>query len=420
MDFDRQVFRTLSKGHSARSCIRIAQRPRVSNFYLKKKDKYEYVRYRLASMRPYFLELLGVESFEPVNHVSSTSFYTYGIVMNPFGHKLDPKNVFIASSIDGSNDVVVRLNLEYLQRYSVFPGQVVAIKGKNGTGSEITVEAIYCIPVVDVNSAEPSEKERHAQPFISAFSGPYGAGPEFGILDRILAEDADVLILTGPFIDPVEGGVSESPYSMMEGAFIPKIREWLSKGPERKVVLVPSTSDVISLNVFPQGPIDLNDERIICVSNPCSFFLNGFLVAVSSLDTALEISSEECFYDSKLDYGEDVCGKLLFGNDRLERISYHLVFQRTFLPVFPSMNIVSYSVPESMSMDTAPDIYIIVSRLKHFSRSVGPSVVVNLGLPTREAEKVVCFIRLPETLGEKKPSIEFRHLSGVLHKAENK
>ncbi|AFN83912.1 DNA polymerase alpha-primase complex subunit B [Encephalitozoon romaleae SJ-2008] len=407
MDFDRQVFRTLSKRRCVRSCIRIKHKPRISNFYLKKKDKYEYVRHRLATMEPYFLELLGIGSFEPVNYVSDTSFYTYGIIMNPFGYKLDSKNIFIASSIDGSNDVIVKLNLEHLQRYSVFPGQIVAIKGKNGTGREITVEALHCIPVVDINSAETPSEERYVQPTISAFSGPYGIGPEFSILDRVLIEDVDVLILVGPFIDPLQNDTSESPGSMMERVFIPKLKEWLSRRSDSKVILVPSTNDMACLNVFPQGPIDISDERIVCVSNPCEFFLNEFLIAISSLDTALEISSEECFYDSKSENEKDACGKLLFGNDRLERISYHLIFQRTFLPVFPSMNVVSYSVPESISMDTAPDIYIIVSKLKYFCRNAGPSVVVNLGLPVKDAEKVVCHISLPETLGERRPVVEF-------------
>ncbi|ADM12428.1 DNA polymerase alpha-primase complex subunit B [Encephalitozoon intestinalis ATCC 50506] len=407
MDFDSQIFRKLSRRYSTKSDIRMVRRPRISNFYLKKGDKYEYVAYRLTSMKPYFLELLGIEDFSPVNSISSTSFYTYGIIMNPFGHKLDSQNTFIASNIDGSNDVVVKLNLSHLRRYSVFPGQIVAVKGKNITGGEITVETLHCIPVVDINEEKDGKEEKHNQPSIVAFSGPYGFASEFDVLDRILMEEADVLILVGPFISSAHGSEDHSPASMMEKEFVPRIRRWLNERPGSKVVLVPSVNDITCLGVFPQGPIDIDEERIVCTSNPCEFFLNEFLVCVSSLDTPLEISSEECFHDSGLESEDDACGNLLFGGDRLKRIAYHLIFQRTFLPVFPSRNVVSYSVPENMSMDTAPDIYIVVSRLKHFSRDVGPSVVVNLGLQTGKTEKVACHIRLPEAEEPKKFSVEF-------------
>ncbi|CAD25827.1 DNA POLYMERASE ALPHA SUBUNIT B [Encephalitozoon cuniculi GB-M1] len=407
MDFDRQVFKTLSRRSYVRSDIRMAPKPRVSNFYLRKKDKYEYVRHRLISMKPYFLELLGIEDFKPVNNVSDSSFYTYGIITNPFGHKLDSESVFIASSIDGSNDVAVRLNLAHLQRYSVFPGQIVAVKGKNTDGGKMTVEALHCIPVVDINVAKDGEEKKYMQPTIVAFSGPYGPGPEFDALDRVLAEDADVLILIGPFIGPRQYGATQSPDSMMKEVFIPRIRGWLDRNAGSKAVLVPSTNDMTCLNVFPQGPIGVNDERIVCTGNPCEFFVNEILVAISSLDTPLEISSEECFHDSGMECSDDACGKLLFGGDRLGRISYHLIFQRTFLPVFPSMNVVSYSVPESMSMDTAPDIYIVASKLKHFCRDVGPSIVVNIGLQAKETEKIACHIRLPEAGEKKKPTVEF-------------
>lgn len=390
MDFDRQVLRALSKRRRTVPDIRVPPRPKPSIFHLRKADKYDYVKHRLVSMRPYFLEVVGVESFEPVNTVSGVSFHTYGIVMNPFGLKLDASNIFIASNIDGSNDVAVRLSMEHLKRYSVFPGQVVAVKGKNTTGSEIVVEALHCIPVVDVNAGR-GEGE---QPSVEVFAGPYGAEGDASALDKVLESDADVLILVGPFVGAVEDA-SRSPDCVMQDVFIPKVRSWLGKSTNSKVVLVPSTDDMGGLNVFPQAPLCIEDERIVCVGNPCELFVNGHLVAISSLDTALEISSEECFLDSGEGYDEDACGRLLFGGDRLGRIAYHLVFQRTFLPVFPSRNVVSYAVPEGMSMDIAPDIYVVVSRLKRFVRDAGPCVVVNLGTQSREGGGAGCTIGLP-------------------------
>lgn len=392
MDFDQRIFQKLDRTPRARPEVRVISRPGVSPFYIKREDKYNYVRCRLNGMRPYFLELLGIEEFESINHVSDLSFYTYGIITSPEGCRLDPSSIFISSNIDDSNDVVVRLNVGHLQKYSVFPGQVVAVKGKSLTGNEILVEALHCMPVVDVNVADKYENERghHGPVDVLASSGPFDSESGFGILDSVLKNDADVLVLTGPFVDDVGEASMLSPISVLRDVFVPRLEDWLQRHPQSKVVLVPSTRDLTCLNVFPQMPMDVGRDRIYCVGNPGEFFINNCLVAVSSVDTPLELSSEECFYDSGVPDSRDACGELLFQGDRMSRISHHLIFQRTFLPVFPSADVVSYALPEGVSMDVAPDVYIVTSKLRHFSRDVGPSLVVNLGSQSRPENKVMC------------------------------
>lgn len=394
MNFEERIFQRLHKGTGVRAEIKVLPRPGVSNFYLRKEDRYNYIRHRLAAMKPHFLELLGIDRFEAVNHVSSASFYTYGVIVSPNGCKLDAAGIFISSNTDDSNDVVVRLHVGHLQRYSVFPGQVVAVQGKNMNGDGIVVEILHCMPILDINTASP----HGVYPAVLAASGPYGSDSGFDVLDGVLASSADVLILLGPFVNRAEGDCSAS----ME-EFASRIRGWLDRNSESKAVLVPSTGDLGCLNVFPQQALDVQQDRVFCVGNPGEFLLNGRLFAVCSLDTPLELSSEECFHDSGVEDKADPCGEILFQSDRMSRISHHLVFQRTYLPVFPSVNVVSLSVPSGLSMDTAPDVYIVSSKLRYFAREAGPTLVVNVGSQSKIANKVLGQISLGGL-----PSVEFR------------
>ncbi|TBU18834.1 subunit B of DNA polymerase alpha [Ordospora colligata] len=387
MDFDQQVLRTLCVRPAPKTEIRTFREAKVSNFYIKKNEKYDYVKHRLECMRPYFLELLQIKRFESVNHISESSFYTYGTIVNPTGLKLDSSNICIASNVDESNDVVVRLNMEHLHRYSVFPGQVVAVKGKNVGGDEIIVERLDCIPVVDVNTTEASSSDNTFNNLrIVAFQGPYCCelgGCEVDVFEKVLAMEADILVLIGPFVKPINELDGKSPYGVLNDVFMPKVRRWLGKHLWRKVILVPSIGDPTCLSVYPQEAIDFEEERVYCVSNPCEIFVNECLIAISSLDMPLEICSEEYFYNSGKADVADVCGELLFKGDRMDRLAHHLVFQRSFVPVFPSRSAVSYFSPEGLMMGMAPDIYIVVSRLKGFCRRAGPSLVVNLGFVAR-------------------------------------
>jgi DNA polymerase alpha subunit B len=410
MDFEQKIFRKLDKTPRTKAEIDAANRVRISNFYVKKEDKYNYVKHRLASMKPHFLGLPGVDAFEPVNHVSEKPFCTLGIVVSPSGGKLDPNNVFISSNVDDSNDVLVKLDLSFLSRYSIFPGQIVAVRGKNIMGNSITVEALHCMPFLDRRIIDPSRYAgtNYTAPKAVACSGPYGSENGFDVLDSILTLSADVLILLGPFVNRIGEGAECSPLSAFKGLFVPRLRGWLERNPQGKIVLLPSVCDLVSLSVYPQAPLDVEHSRIFCLTNPGSFCLNGHLIALSSLDSALEICSEECFADQGRPSKDDGCGELLFSDDRNGRIARHMIFQRTFLPVFPSMNIVSYSIPKSLDMEHAPDIYLISSKLKYFVREAGPSIVVNVGSQSKLDNKVICHITMPGLGSDARPQIELR------------
>ena len=110
-------------------------------------------------------------------------------------------------------------------------------------------------------------------------------------------------------------------------------------------VLVPSLQDVFQEFVFPQPPLGDRDhiktkffeecigqldipfskdsdrlKRIHLVSNPCMFRINEILFGISSLDMLFSLSSDEV---SKI------------SENRLTRMSHHLLQQQSFHPQFP-------------------------------------------------------------------------------------
>jgi DNA polymerase alpha subunit B len=361
-------------------------------------DKYEHIKHRLKYMKPFFLELLGLIDFKPVNYQSDITFASYGIITNLTGNKLTGDSIYLTSNIDESNNTAVRLNLDHLARCSLFPGQIISVEGKNTNGNEIVVEKIHCMPLLDINAISNNEIEKYAHAYekspleIICVSGPYFS-EDSDAFCTFFGNDPDILIMFGPFVDKP---VSSSPREIFKDKILPKIEKWLSRSMTSKVILVPSTDDIITLGLYPQPPFDFirENDRLILLSNPSLFYINEFLFGISSLDILLTVGSEEWYFDKKgiPEDDEDVCSTILFQGDRTSRLCHHIVFQRNFVSTFPMKHPISYSSPKDFDIDISPDFLILSSRLKHFSRVIGPTNVITLGIQPRIENKTMAKI----------------------------
>lgn len=366
---------------------------RASLFFLRADEKTRYVQHRLREMQPRFLELLGLRAFESTSHVSNEPFYTYGMIVNISQSRLCKDTVYIMNCIDSSNSVLVRLNLEYLQGYSVYPGQVVAVRGRNSAGNELVVEEIECMPLLDINNTDSSSFRhiyaRRPLEIITA-AGPFSDGEQgFAALETLLEKTPDVLILHGPFALSSTDAGEKDPVAALRQDVLPRIEAWLRRSATSRAILVPSLDDGVSLRVQPQIPYTLDgmdSSRALFLSNPSMFFINELLFATSSADLLLPLISEECFLSSK----SAVSGStgLLFAGDRIDRICRHLVFQRTLLPVFPAMHPVSLADPSVFDMDISPDVLVVSSKVRSFVKEITPTTVVNHGVQHRVENKV--------------------------------
>jgi len=326
-------------------------------FYLKPTDKLNYVTSRLIQMKGLFLEALNISEFKPINHQSVTPFYTFGLISSPTGSKIDlatpPSDVFIFNTTDGCN-INVRLDLSALQAYSVFNGQIVAVKGTSTRGDTILVEEIFTTPAVRSN------QERRLEISMVLCKGPFTPLS----LEKLIGLQANPLVCLGPFT-----GTGPDEFTSFPD-FIRALESEMTRMIKPKVCIVPSLDDYGSLKVFPQPAMKLSDDRISSFTNPMPFSLNRHSVLISNFDSYIDISYEEVGTGT-------VPGDVMFGGDRIQRLAAHLVFQQTLVPGLSSKSDVAFG--PWLRIASVPDLYVITSKMKSFEKVVGPTTVVNIG-----------------------------------------
>ncbi len=129
---------------------------------------------------------------------------------------LNEESVWLEGSKEDSNGVRVRLNLQSVKEFSIFPGQIVGCKGICPDGETMTVERLYTNASLEQMKTSPEKllefnhgssylDNKPMQVMISA--GPYCVlddleyDPLGDILDEAKNTNPDVLILAGPFVD---------------------------------------------------------------------------------------------------------------------------------------------------------------------------------------------------------------------------
>lgn len=135
--------------------------------------------------------------------------------------KLNPTSVVLEGSSGSCGGARINVDLSHMQTtnkmpFSLFPGQVVAVEGMNGTGRKLTAHRILegAIPPPmttsvrqlrqfhydsDKQDGKPLKVLTACGPFTTSQSMDYQ--PFMDLLYVILDEAPDVVVLTGPFVD---------------------------------------------------------------------------------------------------------------------------------------------------------------------------------------------------------------------------
>lgn len=356
MDIESKILNKLLKNKSRVIIEGLPFKP-ANYFHCAQKDNREYAKSRLDYMKQYYLDLLETTDFFPFSNDLFKRFYTYGMICSLRGEILTD-SCYLWNPNFGS-DIPIKLDLSSTPEYSLFNGQIVAIKCTNTKKSELTVEKIYHLPTLNVNRSTKLSLK------IMIYKGPFNED----FLKEIFDQDPELLVLFGPF----ESDSTEH-FNIFD-EFVESIRNHLKRNMYTKIIFVPSLEDYNFINVFPQPGIFIDSERIFCISNPGSYTINGHSIVFSNIDILNSIALNEI---NKI---EHLNKNSIVSEDLHHRISQNLIFQMSHIPIFPFQQNISYG--PWLNMDFAPNLYITCSNLERFFRSVGPTTVLNIGVSNK-------------------------------------
>ncbi|KDN42303.1 DNA polymerase alpha, subunit B [Tilletiaria anomala UBC 951] len=310
-------------------------------------------------------------------------------------------------------------------RFGIFPGMLVGLKGRNGTGDAFSVQEVLLPPRLPEGTEEMrqlekfqySTKSMNGQPMkMMVAAGPFTSdsdltfGPLEAIIQQALRDTPDILILLGPFLSryhPIlqSGHVDEFPEDIFRKRVSDRLDELLkaTKGSGLRIALVPSTKDIVSAHAaFPQPMFEHNsksdtslgmfdkrtslpdDKRLFRLPNPCAVWINECFVGLSTADVLRDVRSEEMVIQV-----EDIKSSNAFETatpDPLLRVCGHIISQRCFYPLYPSSPASNPPLPLDIShahladfVTVTPDILILPSVLNPCSKLLDPTICVNPG-----------------------------------------
>ncbi|PKA50073.1 hypothetical protein AXF42_Ash021104 [Apostasia shenzhenica] len=322
---------------------------------------------------------------------SQKNIFAVGMIScNGEGH-LNDNSIMLQGSVEHSGGQRVRIDLQELSQFSLFPGQVIGVEGHNPSGHCLVASKIIENKPVSLDAGLPPAKkpvmdhdEQNPPGIISrVLSVIIVAGP-FLTTDNLLFEpfkellayatrrQPQLLILMGPFIDSEhpeikKGTVDRSFDEIFRTEIFRRVEDYAQyMGSSARVIIVPSTRDANHDFVFPQSAFhvtmpDDTKHQIYCLANPCFFSANEITISCCNVDILKQLSSEE-ISRSPVDAPAD----------RISRLATHLLNQRSYYPLYPPSVSVPLDLslaPEALDIPTTPDLLLLPSDLAPFVKA---------------------------------------------------
>lgn len=348
--------------------------------------------------------------------------------------RLNPASLVLETSRRTGGGFRVPLKFPTIGQFAFFPGQIVALRGMNAAGTDFSVSEILEIPILSVAASTPDQISQHHQRLrggadameedappnplsIMIAAGPYTADDNLNYepLHELCRQGADtyadVLILTGPFLDTEHPLIASGDFDLPDTAqvdpdsatFQSLFRAWISaplqklvrENPAITVLLVPSVRDATSSHVsWPQEPLSRKGlglpKEVKIVGNPMTIAINDIVTGISSQDILSELRASDCVS------GTQAPGGLL------ARLPKYLIEQRHFFPLYPPLDrsklpkggLENQTPPPGAMLDVAylklgemlnvrPDMLVVPSSLPAFAKVVDSVLVINPGVLSR-------------------------------------
>ncbi|KAF7123078.1 hypothetical protein RHSIM_Rhsim12G0105700 [Rhododendron simsii] len=368
--------------------------------YDKIEDKFNFLENRIRKRATALVASGLCEEAKDPTVASQESVFAVGMICCDEEGRLKEKPVLLQSSVEHSGGQRVRLDLQKLSQFSIFPGQVVGVEGHNPSGHCLIASRVIDYVPMSVPSDEylhPTKKQAVEQEF--QFTDPsmlgelsmhvhsclrnlkqiLAAGP-FTTIDNLFFEplaellayarrkQPQLLLLLGPFIDSEhpeikKGTVNRTFDEIFRQEILERLQDYVEyMGSAARVVLVPSVRDANHDFVFPQPAFDIQQpdlkHKITSLTNPGIFSANGVIsncLYLRNMDAHAPLKKQPCTYITLL-----ILQPCLM----------------CFYPLYPPMEgtPLDFSLaPEALQISCVPDILILSSDLAHFVKvlSVG-------------------------------------------------
>jgi len=305
---------------------------------------------------------------------SQRECYFLGRVMNDGDDaetdKITTGNV-VMESVDGKR---ARLNLSKLDSVSLFPGQIVVVRGGNDSGKEVVVSAIYQNAGFAMRKRTETEIGSRPQPqsqcggvlevliacgpFTGRESVEFAGSTLHGFAETVNRRRPNVVVLMGPFTDSENERIKkgqiecslEEQFENLLAAFLQQI------DPSTKVAVVPSTKDLHHFAAFPQRRYRVKagcGPNVHFLPNPAELRLNNLRLGLCSADLLY-----------------DFCriGLTKKVPDRLLSLMTHCIDQQSFYPLQPPLLRMDCNEHRALYIHDKLDLLIMPSALKQFAK----------------------------------------------------
>ncbi|WWC86378.1 uncharacterized protein L201_001254 [Kwoniella dendrophila CBS 6074] len=363
----------------------------------------------------------GITELGDPHFVSEENIYTVGRILSPptDTSKATASSLILESSrllgagkrialrFASPNELKVRGGAPGVKGFGLFPGCLACVKGRNGGGGTFVVEEVLLPAPSALAQSSSSEllEFQHGDKLsghpisLMTAAGPFtleddlNYAPLSALVDVVCQERPDVLLLLGPFVDSqhpliVSGAVTQAPNEIFRNQVSRRLQRVLEVSPGTVVILIPSVRDIVSKHMaFPQSMLDKDmlglPKRVKVLPNPCTFSINEVIVALSNVDVLFHLRREE-LYQRAEEAEPDVNMHGAEVKDAMAGLVRHVLGQRSFYPIFPppeasapEVNLDVTHYPLLKMIGPAPDILILPSKLKHFSKIVDSTLVIN-------------------------------------------
>lgn len=195
--------------------------------------------------------------------------------------------------------IIDKLKLDFLKfpgEFSFFPGQIFACKASFEGAEKLLVREIIDYPFT-IRPFSPIVPKFERDLNFIIVSGPFNVTNEnllLKVVNYVKEYSPDYLILLGPFTDVYSNEMVK--IGSLDDYFKQQMQliETELSSTSTKVIVIPSTKDLITKAIYPTSPFsNYQSKRIIFKPNPCLLNINNVVIGITSVDILRHLTSVE-------------------------------------------------------------------------------------------------------------------------------